>query len=111
MAALFSSMAMTQEEAPPGDRLPWEVSVTEDAVLSPGGIARLSIAESGFVFDPVDGQSYTVNESGRFILKQLLQGVTRTALLTALSKAFETTPSEIERDTIDFINRLKEMFR
>ena len=32
---------------------------------------RLASSESGFVFDPVSGQSYTVNETGLALLRLL----------------------------------------
>lgn len=67
---------------------------------------RLALSESGFVFDPVSGQSFTVNETGLVILR-LAQQQEFDELVKKLAEQFDGSEVEIKRDSQDFINRLK----
>ena len=39
-----------------------------------GYLQQLAISDDGFIFDPTSGQSFTVSDTGLFILKGLKQG-------------------------------------
>jgi aminopeptidase N len=74
-------------------------------------VKRLALSESGFVFDPVSGQSFTVNESGLAVLRLAQSGSELSQILEQLAQQFEATADEIKRDTLDFAERLKEFFK
>lgn len=80
------------------------------------GISRLAISASGFVFDPVSGQSYTANDSALAILKALpsdLQQSTHLSepLLSILRQQFDATDALLERDVLEFLGVLRELVR
>jgi hypothetical protein len=87
------------------------LSLVRQSILTQEIVKRLALSESGFVFDPVSGQSFTVNESGLAVLR-LAQGAGEMPhILEQLAQQFEATVDEIKRDTLDFAERLKEFFK
>jgi hypothetical protein len=52
-------------------------------------LERLAVSESGFVFDPVSGHSFTVNETGLSILRTLQQDRHLDTLRAALREEFD----------------------
>ncbi len=79
---------------------------------SPEIIGRLAVSNSGFVFDPVSGASYSVSVSGLAVLRAIQSGATdMNAIVQSLSAEFEATPAALERDVMEFAGRLREAFR
>jgi hypothetical protein len=72
---------------------------------------RLALSESGFVFDPVSGQSFTVNETGLVILRLAQHEDDFEQLVEQLAEQFDASVVEINRDVQDFANRLKSFLR
>ncbi|OAQ20357.1 HPr-rel-A system PqqD family peptide chaperone [Thermosulfurimonas dismutans] len=70
-------------------------------------ISRLAISDEGFVFDPETGNSYTVNETGLFILQKLKEGLSPTAIVEAILEEYEVSPEEAERDVEEFLEGLR----
>lgn len=68
---------------------------------------RLALSESGFVFDPVSGQSFTVNETGLVVLRLIQQQDDLEQIAEQLAEQFDASIAEIKRDVQDFTNRLK----
>lgn len=68
---------------------------------------RLAVSESGFVFDPVSGQSFSVNETGLVILRLAQHEENLEQLTEQLVEQFDASSVEIKRDVQDFINRLQ----
>ena len=69
-------------------------------------IKNLAISDSGFVFDPIIGKSYTVNESALWILRQLQQNQSLSNLEKKISDEFEVTGEQAERDLSEFFEQL-----
>ncbi len=78
------------------------------AIPSAETLRRLAVSESGFVFDPVSGHNFTVNDTGLVILRRLQHDQDFPRLLNELQKEFDAEPSEIERDIIEFVGMLRE---
>ena len=70
---------------------------------------RLAISESGFVFDPVSGQSFTVNDTGIELLRLLQQSTDMKLVQKNLAEIYDTQPHELERDVNDFTSSLSEL--
>jgi hypothetical protein len=68
---------------------------------------RLALSESGFVFDPVSGQSFTVNETGLVVLRLVQQQDDLEKIAEQLAEQFDASIVEIKRDVQDFTNRLQ----
>ena len=87
--------------------------MTDTNIEAPGipsgeTLRRLAVSESGFVFDPVSGHNFTVNDTGLTILRRLQQKQDFARLLRELQQEFDASPSDIERDVIEFIGMLRE---
>ncbi len=70
-------------------------------------IARLAINEEGFVFDPQTGESFTVNQTGKVILKALMRSDSEESIILQLTEQFALSPQEAQADVRDFIHHLR----
>ena len=77
----------------------------------PEHLMRLALSDIGFVFDPVTGNSFSVNGSGLAILRRLQQGTDLPGIVASLSEEFEVDILAAERDVIEFANLLRNTFR
>ena len=69
----------------------------------------LAISESGFVFDPMTGHTFTVNPTGLFVLRALEEGCTEEEAVAKVADAFDAMGEEdIARDVSEFVSRLRE---
>lgn len=68
---------------------------------------NLAISETGFVFDPSTGDSYTLNPQGVEILELLKKKKNSAEIAKALSEKYDTTVANAEKDIIDFTAMLK----
>jgi hypothetical protein len=79
-----------------------------NAVLpSSQSLRRLAVSESGFVFDPVSGHHFTVNETGLEILRQLQKEQNLPELLALLAEEYSVSTRELERDVVEFAGMLR----
>lgn len=91
-------------------QLPWE-SKQEETMPDQAVIQRLALNQSGFVFDPVSGYSFTANETGLQILQGLQQNQTVEVLIPALAAAFDAGEKEVERDVMEFMSQLRRLIK
>jgi Coenzyme PQQ synthesis protein D (PqqD) len=69
----------------------------------------LAVSESGFVFDPYGGQTYSLNASGRIILEALRRGDPLEEVEAALRDAFEVEPgADVPRDVREYLLQMRE---
>lgn len=71
-------------------------------------LQRLAISESGFVFDPVSGHNFTVNETGLIILRLLQKNTDMQSLLGQLTSDYDVSPRDAERDVMEFAGMLRD---
>jgi PqqD family protein of HPr-rel-A system len=72
-------------------------------------LRQLAVSDSGFVFDPLTGHTFTVNATGLAILAGLKAGRELDAIAAELAEAFEPEGGEdYQRDVDDFVLRLRE---
>lgn len=88
--------------------LPWESEC--DLFPSEDIIRRLAISESGFVFDPVSGKSYSANESALAILKILQQTTDIGEITTLVIDEYDVSNRTAERDILEFAASLRNTF-
>ena len=67
---------------------------------------NIAISESGFVFNPTTGDSFTLNSVGTDILKMMKDGKDEKEIKSALSKAYELDEEALEKDYYDFLKML-----
>lgn len=82
----------------------------EDGALLPDAksLERLAVSESGFVFDPVSGHSFTVNETGLVILRTVQKDRHLDALRKNLLSEYEVDEATLERDLLEFFGSLRD---
>ena len=71
-------------------------------------LQRLAISESGFVFDPESGHHFTVNETGKLLLRRLQGGNDLTKLLDELLEEYAVSRNDLERDILEFAAVLRD---
>ena len=70
-------------------------------------LMTLAVNKNGFVFDPENGISYTVNETGLFVLQQLQSGATQDEIINRLTEEYEVTEKNAISDVDHFMAMLK----
>jgi hypothetical protein len=73
-------------------------------------LSTLAISDSGFIFDPTTGHSFTTNSVGIAILELLKQGMENQEIIDELSDEYEVSENELEIDVMDFIHNLKNFY-
>ena len=69
----------------------------------------IAISQTGFVFDPTTGITFSVNATGQFILLRLRDGLTLDAIEDELRAAFELGESDDpSRDVREFMAQLRD---
>ncbi|MCB9568542.1 MAG: HPr-rel-A system PqqD family peptide chaperone [Myxococcales bacterium] len=70
-------------------------------------LRELAISDTGFVFDPYSGATFTVNPSGLVILEALRRRADRDAILDLLHERFDVHGEDLERDLDEFLHLLR----
>jgi len=68
----------------------------------------LAISDTGFVFDPSTGNTFLLNETGIFILRKLVQGCERDAVVEALVEEYDVDAEQAGRDLADILIQMQE---
>ena len=72
-------------------------------------LRQLAINDSGFVFDPLTGHTFTLNDTGLAVVRALKHGKELEKIVAELGDDFELDGAEdLARDVEDFMSRLKE---
>ncbi len=69
-------------------------------------VRDLALSDTGFVFDPYSGATFTVNPTGLCILRALAEGLARPDVVRRLRESFDAPPAEVEADLDDFLHLL-----
>lgn len=67
---------------------------------------NIAISESGFVFDPNSGESYSLNPIGAEIIELLQMDKTYDEIQVLMLKKYDTDTASFERYYYDFISML-----
>lgn len=71
-------------------------------------LKNLALSDTGFLFDPATGNTFTLNESAIFILKSLKNGMQQRAIAETLSAEFEVSAAQALEDVSDALLQLRE---
>lgn len=69
---------------------------------------NIAISESGFVFDPTSGESFSLNPIGAEIIELLKQETPFTEIRDIMLNKYEVDNNSFEKYYYDFINMLKQ---
>ncbi len=75
--------------------------------LDTGRLAGLSINDNGFAFDSRSGESFSVNHTGRRVIRRLVAGCDLEQIARELAGGFLVDASMIHRDLRDFLEQLR----
>ena len=70
-------------------------------------LAGLAVSDEGFAFDPRTGQSFTLNPTGRRLLRALADGTPQVAVADMLAERYAVDPRNVHGDVRDFIEQLR----
>jgi PqqD family protein of HPr-rel-A system len=69
-------------------------------------LKELAISETGFVFDPHSGGTFTLNGTGQVIVKALRDGSTPDEIVEQLRATFDDVNRDVIEDVRDFLRTL-----
>ncbi|MDY0199548.1 MAG: PqqD family protein [Tenuifilaceae bacterium] len=70
---------------------------------------NIAISETGFIFDPTTGDSFTLNPVGIEILEMIKQSKPFVDISSVFTSKYDVDPSSFERYYYDFVATLKQM--
>lgn len=68
---------------------------------------NIAISETGFIFNPTTGDSFTTNRIGHDIIRLLQAGHDPADVLTAIYNQYSIDRQTLEKDVADFMYMLK----
>ncbi len=85
------------------------VSHIRQARMASEALKNLALSDTGFVFDPTTGNTYTLNETALAIVRLLKQDKTKEEIIQSITSEYEVDVDEIERDYSDMVIQLSEL--
>lgn len=70
-------------------------------------LKKLAISDEGFIFDPENGNSFTVNQTGLYIIDSLRSGKDPDTIVAEIVETFGVDEEEARDDLLDFLQQLK----
>jgi hypothetical protein len=67
---------------------------------------NIAVSESGFVFDPSTGDSYSINPIGVEIIQLMKKIQSEKEIINSIVERYQTEPKTVEKDLYDFCNLL-----
>lgn len=68
---------------------------------------NIAISDSGFLFNPSSGDSYSVNPIGQEIIELLHEEKTEEEIMEYILNEYMIDKNTVEKDLYDFLNMLK----
>jgi PqqD family protein of HPr-rel-A system len=72
-------------------------------------VSELAVSETGFVFDPRTGATFSVNQTGLAVLTALRSQADPGDISEALRERFEGTPADVREHVDDFLRALRQL--
>jgi PqqD family protein of HPr-rel-A system len=85
------------------------VAMSDRGVLDVSRLRDLAISDTGFIFDPLTGHTYSANQTALAVVRALKAGESADAIVQQLADLFDTEPEDdLARDVDEFLVRLRE---
>ncbi len=68
--------------------------------------SNVAISDSGFIFNPLTGDSFTTNPIGLQIIEMLKNGLSQQAIITEITTKYLVESSTVEKDLRDYLSML-----
>lgn len=72
-------------------------------------LKNLALSDTGFVFNPATGDSFSVNPIGLDLMKLLKDGKSEADIKKHLLDTYQTDAETIEKDVYDFLKMLEQL--
>ena len=69
---------------------------------------NIAVSETGFVFDPTSGESYSLNETGQEIIALLREDKSPEEIATIMTGEYEIDAAGFEKYFYDFLGMLRQ---
>ncbi len=69
---------------------------------------NIAVSETGFVFNPGSGESFTVNSSGTELLNLIIKGKSFKEISELFVNKYDTSVSTFDQDYNDFVDMLEQ---
>lgn len=69
---------------------------------------NIAVSESGFLFDPTNGESYSLNEQGLEILNLLKKSKSDNEITSYMTETYDIPADEFEKYYLDFMGLLRQ---
>jgi hypothetical protein len=71
-------------------------------------VRDLALSETGFVFLPTTGETFTVNEQGRAVILAMQDSKTVELIVLAVAEEYDSDQQTVRRDIEDFMAQLRQ---
>lgn len=68
---------------------------------------NIAVSETGFIFNPSSGDSFSVNPVGQDVIRLLKEGKNREEITSALVEKYATDAASVDKDMDDFLVMLR----
>lgn len=72
--------------------------------------SNIAISDTGLLFNPSTGESFTLNPIGSDIIRMMRDGKSRDAITQETLQKYHTDENTFERDFNDFLNQLQQNY-
>ncbi len=69
---------------------------------------NVAVSDSGFVFNPTTGESFSANPIGTEIIEMLKQGKTQEEIKNSIMENYNTEQDIVDKDVFEFYELLKQ---
>ena len=77
--------------------------------MTKGKLSHLALSDNGFLFDSATGHTYSLNETGTFILKRLIQGLSLEKIGEIMTETYGISSEILSKDIEQFSHFLCEL--
>jgi hypothetical protein len=70
---------------------------------------NIALSDSGFIFDPSTGDSFSTNPIGLEIIRMLKDGKSHEEIRNVIVKNYMTDDASFEKDLYDFVNMISKL--
>jgi hypothetical protein len=71
---------------------------------------NIAISDTGYIFNPTNGDSFSCNPVGADIISLLKDGISKEEIMTYLTEKYDVYPRTVERDLEDFLMLLQDSY-
>ena len=72
-------------------------------------LSHLALSDNGFLFDSATGHTYSLNQTGTYTLKKLIEGLSREQIIMAMIQEYDTLEDILSKDLDQFFHFLSEL--